>query len=188
MNLRPRDSASIRVDALRMATKKISEGCTGCGESYIELARQHGATAAELAAARIHVSQFADTTRRIQTVDSNARDSSRIWTPRIRSASSKIAAVTASISAVSAAAVNSQAAFADAPKKRGLHPQPQTRKRVDFLRQVGKMLDWRTAFGLFLRDVNLDEDTQFAGGGRFAAGSIQLVGESQIVDGIDAVK
>lgn len=47
---RARDSAAIRMDALRLAAKKAAEGCDGCARSYFELAEQHGATQGEIEA------------------------------------------------------------------------------------------------------------------------------------------
>ena len=44
-----RDSADIRALALDAAVKKYAEGCVSCAQSYLELAREHGATARELA-------------------------------------------------------------------------------------------------------------------------------------------
>ncbi len=52
MLLRPRDLSHVRPDSLRMATKKISEGCASCAESYLDLARRNGATEQEIVAAR----------------------------------------------------------------------------------------------------------------------------------------
>jgi hypothetical protein len=49
MRLRARDSADIRRDAISMATKKLASGCDSCAEAYVKLARDHGATEAELA-------------------------------------------------------------------------------------------------------------------------------------------
>jgi hypothetical protein len=46
-----RDSAEIRTIALETAVKKYAEGCTDCAQSYLTLAREHGASPHELAAA-----------------------------------------------------------------------------------------------------------------------------------------
>lgn len=45
---RARDSKKIRRDALRMARTKLQEGCEGCTAGYLVLAREHGATDAEV--------------------------------------------------------------------------------------------------------------------------------------------
>jgi hypothetical protein len=45
-----RDSAEIRVRALETASQKYAEGCIPCAESYLSLAREHGATEREIAA------------------------------------------------------------------------------------------------------------------------------------------
>lgn len=50
MNLRARDSGDIRRDAIKMATRKLASGCDSCADAYVKLAREHGATEAELAA------------------------------------------------------------------------------------------------------------------------------------------
>ena len=49
MNIRIKDQASIRRDALSMAAKKRRSGCEPCADSYLKLAREHGATAADVA-------------------------------------------------------------------------------------------------------------------------------------------
>jgi len=41
---RHRQPANIRADALSMAVKKLGSGCEGCAQSYVKLAREHGAT------------------------------------------------------------------------------------------------------------------------------------------------
>jgi hypothetical protein len=47
MILNQRDSARIRKDAIMMALKQASAGCLPCSKSYLELAKQHGATEEE---------------------------------------------------------------------------------------------------------------------------------------------
>lgn len=44
MMFRQRDPIRIREDALHMAMKKAQISCRSCATSYLELARQHGAT------------------------------------------------------------------------------------------------------------------------------------------------
>lgn len=46
-----RDSAEIRTLALETAVKKYAEGCVSCAQSYLDLAREHGASPRELAEA-----------------------------------------------------------------------------------------------------------------------------------------
>lgn len=46
-----RESAEIRALALETAVKKYTEGCVSCAQSYLALAREHGASASELARA-----------------------------------------------------------------------------------------------------------------------------------------
>ena len=48
MELRPKDPTKIRADALRMAVKKLDAGCGECAQSYVKLAKQHGATDGEI--------------------------------------------------------------------------------------------------------------------------------------------
>jgi len=43
MNLRPKDPARIRKDALRVAARKLSGGCRPCADAYVDLARRNGA-------------------------------------------------------------------------------------------------------------------------------------------------
>jgi hypothetical protein len=52
MLIRLKDPERVRTDALVIAVKKFGEGCPGCAEGYLELARKNGATEAELSAAR----------------------------------------------------------------------------------------------------------------------------------------
>jgi hypothetical protein len=49
--IRRRDSAEIRALALETAVEKYVEGCVSCAQSYLDLAREHGASARELAQA-----------------------------------------------------------------------------------------------------------------------------------------
>ena len=49
MRLRQKAPAAIRRDALQMATRKFSEGCHECGQAYLDLAKEQGATSEELA-------------------------------------------------------------------------------------------------------------------------------------------
>lgn len=46
--LRSRPTRDVRVDALRMALDKLNGGCPSCADSYLDLARKHGATDAEI--------------------------------------------------------------------------------------------------------------------------------------------
>lgn len=36
MNLRPKDPARVRADALRVASRKVAEGCRPCGDAYVD--------------------------------------------------------------------------------------------------------------------------------------------------------
>lgn len=47
-HIRQRDSAEIRTRALETARQKQEEGCVSCAASYLDLAREHGATDAEI--------------------------------------------------------------------------------------------------------------------------------------------
>jgi len=49
--LRTKSPEEIRITALAMAQRKLAAGCQPCAAAYLDLARQHGATDAELAAA-----------------------------------------------------------------------------------------------------------------------------------------
>src|SRR6516165_4876841 len=46
--IRPRNSEDIRTRALETAARKQREGCESCAVSYLDLAREHGATEAEV--------------------------------------------------------------------------------------------------------------------------------------------
>jgi hypothetical protein len=48
MELRSRDPAVVRVDALRMASKKLDSGCAPCAQAYHDLARRNGASEKEI--------------------------------------------------------------------------------------------------------------------------------------------
>lgn len=48
MILRPRDSHSVKTDALALASQKAAAGCRECAQGYIDLARTHGATPDEI--------------------------------------------------------------------------------------------------------------------------------------------
>src|SRR5207302_10654093 len=50
VQLRERDPMKVRLDAIKMAGKKFDSGCISCAESYLEVARRHGATDEDLAA------------------------------------------------------------------------------------------------------------------------------------------
>src|SRR5215510_7603862 len=49
--IRRRNSEDIRQRALETAARKQREGCESCALSYLDLAREHGATEAEIARA-----------------------------------------------------------------------------------------------------------------------------------------
>ncbi|MGZ3583416.1 MAG: hypothetical protein ACXWQR_12360 [Ktedonobacterales bacterium] len=49
--VRFRASAEIREQAIKTALNKYDEGCDGCAVGYLQLAREHGATSAEIARA-----------------------------------------------------------------------------------------------------------------------------------------
>ena len=49
--VRLRASDEIREQAIKTAVKKYDEGCEGCAAGYLKLAREHGATTAEIARA-----------------------------------------------------------------------------------------------------------------------------------------
>lgn len=49
---RAKSPSEIRSDALRLASAKLAAGCEGCSESYLSLARRHGATEEEIANVR----------------------------------------------------------------------------------------------------------------------------------------
>lgn len=46
--LHPRHAVDIRADALKMAIRKATTGCYSCAQSYLALARKHGATEEEM--------------------------------------------------------------------------------------------------------------------------------------------
>src|SRR2546421_661622 len=48
-SIRRRESVEIRQRALETAARKYREGCGSCADSYLDLAREHGASAAEIA-------------------------------------------------------------------------------------------------------------------------------------------
>jgi hypothetical protein len=124
MNLRARPSASIRVDALRMATKKIASGCTGCGESYIELARKHGATEGEIAAAKIQVAPVSSAGS-INISENSSPRTTKIWTPSGGSLRRNASRIGISIAAAAGAvSLDNRLAFAGGPKKGRSHPPP----------------------------------------------------------------
>jgi hypothetical protein len=52
--IRRRDAAEIRERALATAVVKHAQGCLSCAESYLDLAREHGATEADIAHAARH--------------------------------------------------------------------------------------------------------------------------------------
>ncbi|HEX4208266.1 MAG TPA: hypothetical protein VHZ51_29490 [Ktedonobacteraceae bacterium] len=54
--LRPRTSEQIRIDAIKMGVKKAREGCLPCMNQYFALAREHGASQAEIECALASVS------------------------------------------------------------------------------------------------------------------------------------
>lgn len=45
---RRRNRDEVRVDAIRMAKRKLSEGCDPCADRYLAVARENGATEAEI--------------------------------------------------------------------------------------------------------------------------------------------
>ncbi len=49
--IRRRDSAEIRALALETAVEKYAQGCVSCAQSYLDLAREHGASTRQLAQA-----------------------------------------------------------------------------------------------------------------------------------------
>ena len=49
--LRQRDAHDVRRDALQMALRKLTEGCTSCADKYFQVARANGATEEEIARA-----------------------------------------------------------------------------------------------------------------------------------------
>lgn len=51
--VRFRASAEIREQAIKTALKKYDEGCDGCAVGYLQLAREHGATSAEIVRAGV---------------------------------------------------------------------------------------------------------------------------------------
>ena len=44
MKVRPREPEKVRADAVRIAVTKFEEGCDHCGDGYLRLARENGAT------------------------------------------------------------------------------------------------------------------------------------------------
>ena len=48
MNIRPKDLARIREDALLIAARKLANGCRPCADAYINLARRNGAREEEI--------------------------------------------------------------------------------------------------------------------------------------------
>ncbi len=47
--LRDKPPEQVKADALRLALRKNDEGCQPCARAYLDLARRHGATDAEMA-------------------------------------------------------------------------------------------------------------------------------------------
>src|SRR5207302_2249799 len=43
MNMRPKDPARVRVDALHVAARKLADGCRSCADAYVNVARRNGA-------------------------------------------------------------------------------------------------------------------------------------------------
>lgn len=48
MNMRPKEHRRVRVDALRLASRKLEEGCGSCAGAYVDLARRNGASEEEI--------------------------------------------------------------------------------------------------------------------------------------------